>query len=119
MFMEFVRAIRSQSPHASLCCVGDDWQAINGFAGADSRFFDEFENDFPGWTNPATHDQLPVPPPRRGTAGNAVMAGLGQTRPTLRRSLGVIRIARSTPSNPRPLNTTASPETSGHQRSYD
>lgn len=76
MFMSFIRAIREQAPEARLCCVGDDWQAINGFAGADLRYFNGFETDFPG----ARTREL-VTNYRSGSrivaAGNAVMAHQG------------------------------------------
>ena len=35
------------NPSIQLFCVGDDWQAINGFAGADLEYFESFENNFP------------------------------------------------------------------------
>ena len=73
MFMDFVLSIRSQIPDATLCFVGDDWQAINGFAGADLRFFEQFEDDFPGSTTRqlATNYRSPR---RVVSAGNAVMS---------------------------------------------
>ena len=46
MFFELVQAIRSGNPHATVFCVGDDWQAINGFAGSELRFFREFARYF-------------------------------------------------------------------------
>ena len=46
LFDDLVQAIRRQNENISLFCVGDDWQAINGFAGADLKFFDEFEGRF-------------------------------------------------------------------------
>ncbi len=38
---------RCETP-PSLLAVGDDWQAINGFAGAELRFFQDFTVYFPG-----------------------------------------------------------------------
>ena len=35
------------NPSIQLFCVGDDWQAINGFAGADLDYFESFKNSFP------------------------------------------------------------------------
>ena len=44
LFYRFLTAVRKQNPSVELFCVGDDWQAINGFAGSDLRFFSEFES---------------------------------------------------------------------------
>jgi len=46
LFHKLIEAIRSQNSGAKLFCVGDDWQAINGFAGSDLRFFKSFEQNF-------------------------------------------------------------------------
>lgn len=101
MFMEFIRAIRSQAPSAVLGCVGDDWQAINGFAGADLRFFENFETDLPSST---TH-QL-VTNYRSGSrivsAGNAVMDGFGEPARSFQSAPGRIQIARLTTFDPSP-----------------
>lgn len=43
LFYQLLSAIRKSSPEAKLFCVGDDWQAINGFAGSDLRFFKQFK----------------------------------------------------------------------------
>jgi DNA helicase-4 len=43
LFYRLVVAIREQNPHVEFFAVGDDWQAINGFAGSDLRFFERFE----------------------------------------------------------------------------
>ncbi|MDR2165364.1 MAG: UvrD-helicase domain-containing protein [Zoogloeaceae bacterium] len=46
LFYRLFTAIRKQAPNLALFCVGDDWQAINGFAGSDLRFFREFRQYF-------------------------------------------------------------------------
>jgi len=46
MFFELLDAIRSANPGAQFFCVGDDWQAINAFAGSDLRFFTDFPQYF-------------------------------------------------------------------------
>ena len=46
LFYRFIAALREQNPRARFFCVGDDWQAINGFAGSDLRFFQNFEQFF-------------------------------------------------------------------------
>ena len=46
MFFKLVQAIRARNPDASVFCVGDDWQAINAFAGSELRFFQDFNRYF-------------------------------------------------------------------------
>ncbi len=46
LFYQLVDAIRSQTPEVKLFCVGDDWQAINGFAGSDLSYFQNFVQIF-------------------------------------------------------------------------
>jgi len=43
LFYRLLQSIRQENPGIQLFCVGDDWQAINGFAGSDLRFFSDFE----------------------------------------------------------------------------
>ena len=69
-------SIREQNPHARFFCVGDDWQAINGFAGSDLRFFQNFEQFF------EDSRELPVATNYRSAraivdVGNALMKGQG------------------------------------------
>ncbi len=47
LFYQLVSAIREINKDVKVFCVGDDWQAINGFAGSDLRFFKDFNNYFP------------------------------------------------------------------------
>lgn len=42
LFYDLTKAIREQNPDAQFFCVGDDWQAINGFAGSDLTFYENF-----------------------------------------------------------------------------
>jgi len=44
LYHDLVEAIRLHQNDCRLFCVGDDWQAINGFTGADTRFFDAMRN---------------------------------------------------------------------------
>lgn len=101
MFMDFVQAIRAQAPRATLCCVGDDWQAINGFAGADLRFFKDFETDFPGGTTRqlVTNYRSCA---RIVSAGNAIMDGLGEPAQRFQEDLGEIHLARLSDFQPSP-----------------
>jgi len=48
LFYNIVSAMRDVNKRFKLFCVGDDWQAINGFAGSDLRFFNEFTHYFTG-----------------------------------------------------------------------
>lgn len=43
LFFDIIDAIKRINPSIRLFCVGDDWQAINGFAGSDTKFFTLFE----------------------------------------------------------------------------
>lgn len=47
LFFSLIQAIRNRNPSVHLFCVGDSWQAINRFAGAETKYFDEFEAYFP------------------------------------------------------------------------
>lgn len=47
LFFSLVQGIRAVSPAAHLFAVGDDWQAINRFAGSDCDYFLKFADFFP------------------------------------------------------------------------
>lgn len=47
LFLNLVQSIRENCPSAHLFAVGDDWQAINRFAGSDVDYFINFANYFP------------------------------------------------------------------------
>lgn len=47
LFLAEIVAIREVAKHAKLFVVGDDWQAINRFAGSEVEYFKEFERFFP------------------------------------------------------------------------
>ncbi|WP_368293743.1 UvrD-helicase domain-containing protein [Dehalobacter sp. TBBPA1] len=47
LFYQLVSAIKFVNPGIKLFCVGDDWQAINGFAGSDLCYFKDFLGYFP------------------------------------------------------------------------
>lgn len=46
LFYKLIDEIRNVNPSISFFCVGDDWQAINGFAGSDPKFFEMFETEY-------------------------------------------------------------------------
>ncbi len=41
-YYNLISAIRAINPQVKIFCVGDDWQAINGFAGSDLKYFKHF-----------------------------------------------------------------------------
>ncbi len=47
LFFNLIQAIRQNCPDAHLFAVGDDWQAINRFAGSDVNYFINFAEYFP------------------------------------------------------------------------
>lgn len=48
LFDHLIKKIRNLAPESTIFCVGDDWQAINNFAGSDLRFFHGFLENIPG-----------------------------------------------------------------------
>ena len=46
LFAEMLDATLKVTEKTKLFCVGDNWQAINGFAGSDLRFFESFEASY-------------------------------------------------------------------------
>ncbi|MEK7130750.1 MAG: UvrD-helicase domain-containing protein [Patescibacteria group bacterium] len=46
LFYQLIDEIRNVNPSIYFFCVGDDWQAINGFAGSDLKFFEMFETKY-------------------------------------------------------------------------
>ncbi|MBP5204756.1 UvrD-helicase domain-containing protein, partial [Candidatus Saccharibacteria bacterium] len=47
LFLNLIQSLRNTCPTAHLLCVGDDWQAINRFAGSDVEYFVHFSKYFP------------------------------------------------------------------------
>ncbi len=47
LFFKLIKALRERSDEAKMMVVGDDWQAINSYAGSDLKFFENFEEYFP------------------------------------------------------------------------
>lgn len=93
MFFELMNSIRSVNPSAQFFCVGDDWQAINAFAGSDLDFFENFINYFKNTS------QLNICTNYRSlqevvTAANALMSGLGVPAQANRMNSGWIRLCR-------------------------
>ena len=83
LFNELREAIHSINSNARFFCVGDDWQAINGFAGSNLRYFHGFSELFPD------SQKLEILKNYRSAPevvhlGNRVMEGLGSpSKPAL------------------------------------
>lgn len=75
-FDAMLQAIRRLNQKAEFFFVGDDWQAINGFAGSDLKFFQEFQDRFRNTAvlNVTTNYRSPQ---SVVDVGNALMSGLG------------------------------------------
>lgn len=76
LFMRLIQSIRAANPGISVMGVGDDWQAINGFAGATTEHFLDFPDRFQGAAT------VELPTNYRSTAAvvhasNAIMQGQG------------------------------------------
>ncbi|NDD12267.1 MAG: DNA helicase UvrD [Betaproteobacteria bacterium] len=92
LFFRLLQSIRKANPGVGLFCVGDDWQAINGFAGSDLRFFDRFEEHI------GPSHRLYIATNYRSAksvvdAGNALMAGFGKPASANRDTLGTVVLA--------------------------
>ena len=76
LFYRLLSAIFKFNRSVDLFCVGDDWQAINGFAGSDLRFFENFEE----YVGAARHLTISTNYRSRSAIvaiGNALMEGFG------------------------------------------
>ena len=92
MFFELLDAVRAANPDAQFFCVGDDWQAINSFAGSDLRYFVDFFDYFEQAT------QRDIRTNYRSSKSvtemsNALMRGRGVEALTARRELGTVILA--------------------------
>lgn len=47
LYYRLIKAMLDVNPSIRVVCVGDDWQAINGFAGAQLTYFNSFGEYFP------------------------------------------------------------------------
>jgi DNA helicase-4 len=90
LYFRMLGAIVKANPEIRLVAVGDDWQAINAFAGAELRFFEQFSDYFPGSktvgvTTNYRSDRVVV------AAGNRLMRGKGSPAKMSRNTLGQIQ----------------------------
>jgi DNA helicase-4 len=46
LFYRLIATLKKYNPQVQLFCVGDDWQAINGFAGSELKYFNDFNTLF-------------------------------------------------------------------------
>ncbi len=77
LFLRLVAAIQQQNLRVQFFCVGDDWQAINGFAGSDLKFFWRF-GDYFGEAHKLHISTNYRSPKSIVGASNALMAGRGK-----------------------------------------
>ncbi len=92
LFHHLIEAIRQQNPQAQFFCVGDDWQAINGFAGSDLRFYQNFAQFF------QPSQKLNIATNYRSATsivdiGNTLMHGLGTPARAHKAIFGTVEIA--------------------------
>jgi len=94
MFFALLGAVRQEAPRVRFFCVGDDWQAINGFAGSDLRFFEDFSSYFEETSSPLTIETNYRSPTSIVNAGNALMYGRGVPGVAKRDDAGSATLAR-------------------------
>ena len=99
LFFRLLQSIRSVNPNVELFCVGDDWQAINGFAGSDLRFFEQFEKYI------GSSRRLYISTNYRSAKsivdiGNALMFGSGKPAIANRSVLGTVVVADASQFHP-------------------
>lgn len=91
LYFRMLNAIVKANPEIRLVAVGDDWQAINAFAGAELRFFERFSEYFPGavtvevTTNYRSKREIVA-------AGNCLMDGRGSPAKVNSDGLGRIEV---------------------------
>lgn len=89
MFFELVSGVRAAAAELEVFCVGDDWQAINAFAGSDLRYFKSFNEYFDNGLSREISTNYRSPS-RVVDAGNAVMKGTGAPAKARRDDEGVV-----------------------------
>ena len=102
LFYKLVSAIRKLNKEVELFCVGDDWQAINRFAGSDLIFFENFDTYFGNskrlymTTNYRSQQSIVK-------AGNILMSGLGKPAASNKTTEGTLAIAYLDEFEPSPV----------------
>ncbi|TRX57169.1 UvrD-helicase domain-containing protein [Thalassomonas sp. M1454] len=92
LFHQLISAIRKKSPNIKLFCVGDDWQAINGFAGSNLEFYQNFNK----YISPA--EILNISTNYRSCSnivqiGNSLMKGRGKESIAAKSASGLVYLA--------------------------
>ncbi len=91
LFYRLVAAMRQQNSNIEFFCVGDDWQAINSFAGSDLKYFQDFGNYFREFRK--LYISTNYRSPRSIVkVGNALMEGRGKPAVAHKTSLGNVQL---------------------------
>ena len=91
LFYRLIQSVRKHNADIRLFCVGDDWQAIYGFAGSDLDYFDNFERIIENsgtahlLTNHRSNKKIVE-------GGNALMEGRGKPSTPHRETEGLVHI---------------------------
>ena len=80
---ELISAIQEKT-NAKICCVGDDWQAIYRFKGADLGFFSNFGRYFPNFKTYRIQQTFRNGAPLIDIAGNFIQKNDRQLKKTIR-----------------------------------
>ncbi len=106
MFFELLQAILVAAPSCHVMAVGDDWQAINEFAGSSTEYFKSFEDGFSNATRLAlTTNRRSAP--ALVSLGNGVMLGRGAPASSVRTEVGQIREFNADAFDPSPIEAAA------------
>lgn len=94
LFYRMLLGIKKNSPLAQFLCVGDDWQAINGFAGSDLTYFENFERDDLFLNGENQHIPTNFRSAKRIVdVGNALMTNRGNEAIAYKSDTGTVQIA--------------------------
>lgn len=101
LFYKLTTSIKRHAPSAKFFCVGDDWQAINGFAGSDLKYYSGFEN----YHHPSR--KLEVTTNYRSMksiveVGNTLMRGLGTPARANTEHVGIVKLVDLSTFQPSP-----------------
>lgn len=91
LFHRLIEAIKTHNQKALFFCVGDDWQSINGFAGSELQYYQNFKQYF---TNSI---RLNISTNYRSASsivknGNILMQGLGEPARHYKQESGIVKL---------------------------